>query len=376
MEFFPSILAIDAQEWNTLAAEASPFLRHEFLAALEETGCVTPATGWDPCHALVRDSQGRALAALPLYRKHDSYGEYVFDWSWAEAFHRNGQRYYPKLLSAVPFTPSAGPRLLEGGQPGRPETAQALVEAVRNLARDEELSSWHVLFPLPEESARLADLGLMQRTGCQFHWFNRGYQDFEHFLASMSSRKRKNIRKERAAIAETKLRFDTLPGAEVAAADWRHFHRFYQSTYAARGQRGYLSLQFFLRLAAVMPDKLVLSLVRDGSETIAGALFLRDQGKLYGRYWGCRREYQFLHFETCFYRGIDYSIAHGLGSFDAGAQGEHKIQRGFEPVTTWSNHWIRNEAFATAIRDFLDRERPYIETYREQAAGLLPFRHD
>jgi len=376
LRFLDSISELDSCTWNGLVRQASPFLRYEFFQALEETGCTTRATGWQPCHLAVTDSRGCLVGAVPLFEKTNSYGEYVFDWSWADAYRSHGMRYYPKLLTAVPFTPSAGPRFLFTEDSLRDELLPHSVEAIQQHASELGYSSWHVLFPTEQEHQALSRCGLLSREGCQFHWFNRGYSSFDDFLDALSSRKRKNIRKERLAVASAGIEFVVLDGAEITAAHWQQFYGFYQSTYLVRGMQGYLNQDFFREIGRTMPDNLLLVLARKGKQIIAGALFFHDHTRLFGRYWGSLEQYQFLHFETCFYQGIDYCIRHGMTQFDAGAQGEHKIQRGFEPIRTVSSHWIGHPAFADAIGDFLDREQDHVRRYREEAASLLPYKKE
>lgn len=374
IRFLESITEIEGTHWNKLAGNSSPFLKHEFLSALETTGCTNRETGWQPNHVAAYDELGSLIAAMPLYQKFNSYGEYVFDWSWADAFTSNGVQYYPKFLTAIPFTPSVGPRILISSGFEHETVIDKLIAAVRQRAEELDVSSWHVLFPTESESEMLTNRGLKAREGCQFHWFNRDYVDFDDFLDAMSSRKRKNIRKERQTVAQQGIRFVTLEGDEIDEKVWKHFYVFYQSTYLVRGMQGYLSEEFFLQIAKTMPENLFLILAKLDEQIIAGALFFHDGKKLYGRYWGSLEEYQFLHFETCFYQGIDYCIENGLEQFDAGAQGEHKIQRGFEPVRTLSNHWIRHPAFSEAVDDFLEREKIHVRRYRDEASTLLPFR--
>ena len=383
--FHPSIAAISADLWNGLANAnpntASPFLRHEFLLALEQSGSACTDTGWQPHHLVVTQS-GRPIAAMPLYIKSHSYGEYVFDWSWAKAYEQHGRRYYPKLLTAIPFTPSHAARLLIAQAEDADAITAAIAQRVIEEARHLRASSWHVLFPTQEESARLAQLPLQDhghhrlhpRIATQFHWFNRSYTSFDHYLESFNSRKRKNLRKEREAVRADKVHFERFSGNVITEDLWQDFYRFYQNTYQVRGQHGYLTLDFFRQLGATMPDNILMIVATRDGRRIAAALSLRDNTKLYGRYWGSLQEFQFLHFETCYYQGIEYCIEHGLQSFDSGAQGEHKIQRGFEPIITHSNHWIADAQFDAAIGDFLEREREYVEQYRGEAEGLLPFR--
>lgn len=370
--FFTGIDGIPTAVWNSLAQGGGPFLRHEFLTALEDSGSVCEETGWQPHHLLV--SRGNIpVAAMPLYIKHHSYGEYVFDWSWADAYHRNGLAYYPKLLTAIPFTPSQSARLLIRPEEDPDVLTKAICHRVQEEAKAVGASSWHVLFPTEQESTRLVEQVMPQRTGTQFQWFNRNYGSFAEFLSLFNSRKRKNVRKERQAVQDAGIRFVHSRGEQISDAQWQMFYRFYQNTYHVRGQQPYLSLAFFRQLGKTMPDNVLLVMaVLDGRE-IAAALSLFDDTTLYGRYWGCLEEYQFLHFETCYYQGIEFCIEHGLQRFDSGAQGEHKIQRGFEPVATFSNHWIADPRFADAIADFLLQEREHVEQYRADAAQLLPF---
>lgn len=369
---------IDAAAWDALAGDASPFLRHAFLLALEQSGCVTAATGWAPRHILVHDDDG-LVAALPLYAKTHSWGEYVFDWGWADAYRRHGHPYYPKLLTAVPYTPSPAPRLLlRGGldAPRRAALFRRLYEEVTRQVEELGASSWHVLFPEADECARWEQQGLIRREACQFHWHNRGYGDFEDFLAQMSSRKRKNLRREREEVARGGFRFVCLEGPALSEADWDTFYRFYQNTYHVRGQEAYLNREFFARIGATMAEQLFLVMAQKDDVYVAGALFFRNSHTLYGRYWGSDADYYNLHFETCYYQGIDYCLRHGLQRFDAGAQGEHKLRRGFEPEVTLSCHWIAEPAFRDAIANFCADEAEHMALYREHAAGSLPFRRD
>jgi len=373
--FLNSIAEISAREWNAVAGGDYPFLRYEFLRGLEDTGCVTAKAGWQPCHALVRDKQGSVVAVLPLYLKSHSYGEYVFDWSWADAWQRNGLAYYPKLVSAIPFTPATGPRLCVSGNYTREHIWPIIAAAVKDMAKAKELSSWHVLFPEEIDTRMLENEGMHQRTATQFHWFNQGFTSFEDFLSTFSSRKRKNLRRERKRVAEQGIALKTLIGPEIGEEQWQLFHHFYQHTYAKRsGHGGYLSKEFFTHTAASMGEQVVMVLAHLSGEAVAGALFFRSSDTLYGRYWGCLRDYDCLHFEACYYQGIEYCIANGLKKFDPGAQGEHKIQRGFRPVKTWSNHWIADPQFGEAIADFTAQERTHIEQYMEQTTAMLPFK--
>ncbi len=351
-------------------------MRHEFLWGLEDTGCANAKTGWQPCHAIIRSGPaGEAVGLLPLYLKSHSYGEYVFDWSWADAWQRNGLPYYPKLVTAIPFTPATGPRLCLAPGYQKAEVWPVLASAIRELALSRHISSWHLLFPGEKEAELLQKEGLHLRTATQFHWFNQDFGTFNDFLATFSSRKRKNLRKERKRVTEQGFVFQTLTGDEIDVQQWQQFYHFYQHTYAKRsGHGGYLSREFFTHTAASMGDQVIMVLAYLHDKAVASALFFRSGDTLYGRYWGCEQEYDCLHFEACYYQGIEYCIANGLKKFDPGAQGEHKIQRGFRPVKTFSNHWIANPQFSEAIADFTAQERSHIEQYLEQTTAMLPFK--
>lgn len=359
-----SLAGVDAAAWDALAGD-DPFLRHGFLHGLEASDCLAPQ-GWYPQHVLAYDGE-RLAGALPLYLRDNSYGEFVFDWSWAEAYERAGGRYYPKLVSAVPFSPVSGRRLLVGDDADAAATAARLVAAAVTLCNDNGLSSWHCLFLREDEEAVCAAAGLLPRLGCQYHWFNPGYTDFEHFLADLTSRKRKEIRRERRLVAAHELRIETLVGAQIEAAHWATFHRFYCSTFERKWGEPRLTADFFQRLEERLPGAAVLILAHDGARPVAGAFALRGGDTLYGRHWGCDAHYDGLHFELCYYRTIEFCIAHGLARLDAGAQGEHKLARGFRPVRTCSMHWLRDAGFRRAVDDFLRQERRAIEAY---IAGL------
>lgn len=373
-EFLSSLNQISAQEWNAVTGTDYPFLRHEFLHGLEQTGCANADTGWQACHLLLRDEAG-ILALMPLYLKSHSYGEYVFDWSWADAWQRSGLNYYPKLVTAIPFTPATGPRLcLRPGVDLKAAWNIALA-AVRQFAAKQSISSWHVLFPEQHTAESLLEQGLHRRTATQFHWLNEDYASFEDFLTTFTSRKRKSLRRERARVAEQGLTLKTLCGAEIARQQWEQFHHFYQLTYAKRsGHGGYLTRGFFTETAPSLGDQAIMVLAHLGSQVVAGALYFRSGDTLYGRYWGCEQEYDCLHFEACYYQGIEYCIAQGLKRFDPGAQGEHKIQRGFRPVPTWSNHWIADPQLSAAVSNFTRSEESHSEAYLRSASTLLPFK--
>jgi uncharacterized protein len=364
---------VPAAAWDACAGADNPFLSHAFLELLEASGSATGKTGWLPQHILVEDATGALLGAVPLYLKSHSYGEYVFDHGWAHAYERAGGRYYPKLQSAVPFTPVTGPRLLQ-----RPDTGEAvtdaLIAALVEVARAHKVSSLHVTFPRREEWEKLGDAGFLLRQGQQFHWENQGYRNFDEFLAALNSRKRKQIRRERRD-AVVDLEIEARTGADLKPEHWDAFYRFYCATTDRKWGGGYLTREFFELLHERLADRVVLMLARDGRRYVAGALNLRGSDTLFGRNWGCLGDFPFLHFELCYYRAIDFAIEHGLARVEAGAQGEHKIQRGYLPTPTYSAHWIRDANFAGAVEDFLRRERRALES--EMVAletELSPFR--
>ena len=361
---------IDPVAWDALAGNAC-CLSHAYLSAFEETGCVAASTGWRPFHLALYEGDALA-AAMPLYEKHHSWGEYVFDWAWADAYRQHGLAYYPKWLSAVPFTPIPGTRLLARDAIAR----DALIMTARTLAEDSGLSSMHVLLPRDTETESLAAAGFMLRRGVQFHWQNRGYGDFDDFLASLNHDKRKKIRQERRRAAAHGLACEWLDGHTASTEDWAFFHHCYSTTYAAHRSTPYLGAEFFLRLAESMPDKLRLLVARRGDHAVAAAFFLCDQDALYGRYWGAVEHLPFLHFELCYYAAIEYCIAQRIGRFEGGAQGEHKLARGLEPVITHSAHWLRDERFADAVDRFLERESAGIGFYLDELSERTPFRSD
>ena len=347
----------------------NPFLSFAFLNALHETGCASEDTGWQPQYLTLWRGE-RLEAALPLYVKSHSYGEYVFDWAWADAYRRNGLDYYPKLLSAIPFTPVSGSRLL-----ARDTMAQAaLLDALCMLQQNSGLSSTHVLFP-PEAQARAMEAaGFMLRTGVQFHWLNQGYRDFDDFLETLDRKKRKNIRAERRKVSEAGIGFRQVPGTAATEMDWRFFKRCYDHTYAAHYSTPYLNLEFFLRLGATMPQHLLLIVAERGGKPIASSLVVHDDQTLYGRYWGAIKDVPFLHFETAYYQPLEFCIEHRIACFEGGAQGEHKMARGFLPQKTWSAHWLAHPAFADAIEHFLRRETCGIDAYIDELGERTPFK--
>ncbi|SFM37661.1 GNAT family N-acetyltransferase [Marinobacter zhejiangensis] len=368
-----SIADIPEATWDRFSGTGNPFLRHRFLAALETSGCTTRGTGWQPAHIEFRLDDALAGVA-PAYLKTHSMGEYVFDWGWADAYQRHGLPYYPKLLVAVPFTPAEGPRLLLNPQHRERLTPDMIHNALDRLITELGAHSWHLLFPDAEDQALLNLPGSLHRLGCQFHWHNRGYHQFDDFLATLTSRKRKSIRRERQQVAEQGIQFRHYPGQDVPLRVLAAFYEFYRATYFKRGQHPYLNLDFFQALQQRQPEQLHLIMAEKDGALIAGALFLIGEDTLYGRYWGCLEEYNHLHFETCYYQGIELAIRHGLSRFDAGAQGEHKLIRGFEPILTHSWHGISHPDFRAAIGNFCRDERLQVQAYREEALSALPFR--
>lgn len=367
-----SVASITRDSWNSLSSVGDdPFTSFAFLDALERSGSASPAAGWTPCHAVL-ESDGATLAAAPLYLKAHSFGEYVFDHSWAEAYERAGGRYYPKLLSAVPFTPVTGRRLLTHS----PEAAHSLGRALAELGGRMGVSSVHVNFVTDDDWAALAAAGFLERIGVQYHWLNRGYEDFEGFLAALASRKRKAIRRERREAAQSGLKILRLEGAEICEAHWDAFFAFYQDTGARKWGRPYLTRAFFSLLGESLCDKLLLIFAYDGAKPIAGALHLFGGDTLYGRYWGSIEHHPFLHFELCYHQAIEIAIERGLRRVEAGAQGEHKLARGYEPVATRSAHWITDPSFRQAIHAYLEKERAHGAREIEELAEFTPYRKD
>jgi uncharacterized protein len=358
------VAAVDATRWDALNT-GDPFLSHAFLSSLEDSSSVGPGTGWSPAPILIED-EDRLIAAAPAYLKSHSQGEYVFDHGWADAWERAGGQYYPKLQIAVPFTPVPGPRLL-GARP------QQLLAAAEAVTVQNDLSSAHITFVDEEGAIECERRGWLMRHGIQYHWLNRGYASFDDFLAALSSRKRKTIRKERAAAREG-LEFRTLRGAEVGAAEWEAMWDFYQDTGGRKWGRPYLTRQFFDLIGQRMGDAILLMLAYRGSRPIAGALNFVGPNTLFGRYWGCTEEASFLHFELCYYQAVEWAIEHGLSTVQAGAQGEHKLARGYEPVITRSAHFIPNGSFRGAVADFLDTERAAVAQELEWLREALPYR--
>jgi hypothetical protein len=371
--FLESIAQIDARSWNALAGAAQPFLRHEFLLAMEESGCAAPRTGWTPKHLIIDDAEGVPVAALPLFRKVHSRGEFVFDFSWAGAYAEHGLKYYPKLLTAVPFTPVSGPRVLLSPSADAKALAKHVIRATLDYARSEQLSSWHVLFPTEETAAGLDRAGLILRRDCQFHWYNHGYESFDAFLATFTAEKRKKAKRERRRVAEAGIEFDTRHGGDMSASLWNTVYSFYADTFYRHGHEPYLNLDFFKRIGAAMPNELMLKVARLGTEPIAVAIFFVGSQALYGRYWGAGGNFHSLHFEACYYQGIEYCIEKKLQRFEPGTQGEHKVPRGFIPTMTHSAHYIADPRFAAAIRDFAQREARGVDHYAAAVNEHVPY---
>ncbi|WP_373991456.1 GNAT family N-acetyltransferase [Duganella sp. BuS-21] len=368
LSIIDSLADIDPAQWQALAGD-NPTLAYAFLHALHETGCAAANTGWSPRY-LVLQRDGVLQAAMPLYLKDHSRGEYVFDHAWADAFHRNGIPYYPKLLSAVPFTPVTGGRLLAHNA----EDRQLLARAALQVAQQLGTSSLHILFPDDQDKQALADAGYMLREGVQFHWENQDYADFDAFLASMKMEKRKKIRQDRKRVQEAGIHFEHLAGAAITDQVLRFFYECYVSTYQAHFSKPYLSLAFFRRLLAETPDSLMIVLAKRGDAPVAAALNLVGGNVMYGRYWGTLEFVSGLHFETCYVQSIAYCIRHGMARFEGGAQGIHKMSRGLVPTPTWSAHWVADPRFADAIADFLAQETAAMNDYIDELAEHLPFK--
>jgi len=369
-----SIAEVDSLSWNKLAGSAYPFLRHEFLCALEESGAVSERSGWNPQHLLVMEGN-ELLAFMPLYLKQHSRGEYVFDHQWAQAYQQTGGHYYPKWLTAIPFTPCQGPRIVIKETLNLHSVTELLLAFIKNKSEELSISSWHCLFPESHQIDQFRTLGLGIREGVQFQWFNKGYPDFEAYLQSLSSSKRKMIRRERRKVTEQNITMQQISGQQVTEAQWQIFYQFYTMTYLKHGMQPYLRLAFFLACAETMGDQLLLVLASKDRQYVGAALSFIGSDTLFGRYWGCHEEYAFLHFEACYYQGLDFCLTYGFQRFDSGAQGEHKIARGFEPITTYSAHWIKDPQFAKAIEQFLIREQKAVEFYKQDAAAYLPFKN-
>ena len=369
---------MDAREWDALANPAGtalphPFTRHAFFHALEESGSASAETGWQPRHLVLQRGEG-AVGLLPLYLKSHSYGEYVFDHGWAESFARAGGRYYPKLQASVPFTPVTGRRFLIGAGEDRQEVARALLRAAASAVEETGASSLHITF-MEQDEWRLAEgAGFLRRTDKQFHWQNRGYDSFQAFLSDLTSAKRKTLRKERAAVAAEGVHFEWLTGPDIPESAWDDFFACYQETGSRKWNPPYLTREFFSRIGQSMGEQILLVMAKRDGKTVAAALNFFDGETIYGRNWGAVDYVQFLHFETCYYQAIDFAISKGLARVEAGAQGEHKLLRGYLPSPTFSAHYIAHAGLRAAVADYLEHERPAVAAHIEELGELAPFR--
>ncbi|MDH3719424.1 MAG: GNAT family N-acetyltransferase [Planctomycetota bacterium] len=365
------IAEFDARDWNGLVGDHYPFLRHEFLLASEKTGCVSPDTGWSPRHIGLFDDKNTLLGAMPLYEKTHSWGEFVFDWSWAQAYRQAGLDYYPKLISAAPFTPAHSGRLFAS----EPELKTVLVQAALAYADKSDQSSLHVLFPREDELGICEEVGLKVRKDCQFHWHNHDYRSFDDFLATFSSKKRKKARRDRRHVSEAGIRFRWLTGHELDSAIWADVYQLISLTFLRRGSMPYFSFDFFVEVSRRMPENILVVLAEENRQPTAAAVFYVSHDVLYGRYWGSDSQFNALHFETCYYQGIDFCIANDKKVFEPGTQGEHKISRGFTPVSTWSAHWLARPEFFAAVAKYLDAEEQHIDRYIEAVDAHSPYRN-
>ncbi len=373
-ETIERIADVAAADWDGLNSDGNPFLRHAFLEALESSGCVGADAGWIPRHLLLRDESGRLAGAVPRYLKTHSWGEFVFDWNWAQASIRAGLDYYPKLVSAVPFTPVTGPRLLvaQDDSHQRPVLAMALLES----ARVEGVPGTQVNFTTPGDQAALEAAGFLSRHDCRFLWRNRGYRDFDDFLDVLRADKRKKLRRERRRVAEAGVTFRTLAGGDVEPELWQAIFGFSEQTFLRHGNAHYLTADFLALVAGRLPDSIMVKLALQAGDPIAAAIFFHDGRWLYGRYWGASRQVDCLHFEACYYQGIEWCIERGLDGFDPGTQGEHKLARGFEPTLTRSAHWFAHPGLSSAIGRYLERERDAVLRYVAAAGDHLPFHRE
>ena len=374
-----SIHEVSPQDWNALDRQQQPFLSHEFLAALEDTGCACPATGWTPQHLALFDERNALIAAVPLYLKTHSMGEFVFDFNWA-SFHDqtiaqlSGVPYYPKLVASVPFTPATGPRLLLNKYGDQNQQRSDLIEAIDYLMQSLQVSSAHVLFANQQDQTALVNAGWLYRTSCQFHWFNRNYQILEDFFATFRAEKRKKIRRERQKVLnESGIKFKTLCGADISHHQWQRIFALSQSTFHRHGHDHYLTAEFLHSVAQALPNQVMVKLAEHQGHAVAAAIFFHNENTLFGRYWGALSHYDSLHFETCYYQGIEFCIERGIQLFEPGTQGEHKIARGFEPTLTYSAHRVMDQRFHSVLTDHLMRERQAVDSYAMQMREHLPF---
>jgi predicted N-acyltransferase len=377
LRIIDSLSEIAEADWNALLApDAGPFLKYAFLNALEKTGCVGSNTGWQVAYLLVEDSKSHLLGAMPLYLKQHSYGEFVFDWAWAQAFEQSGMPYYPKALSAIPFTPVQGPRLLVSPNADTTAIQEILVSCLKTLVKENALSSAHILFPKNSELEQFKKQGFMLRDSVQFHWYNAGYLDFEAFLAALTMKRRKNIRRERASVANYQINYRHIPGAIASKADWAFFYRCYENTYIEHRSSPYLSEECIQLLGESMPEHFHLIIAMQNEKSIASSLLVVDHlnSKAYGRYWGAIEHIPCLHFELAYYQAIEYCIKEGIQIFEGGAQGEHKMARGFLPTTLQSAHWIEDPRFSIAVKRFLEREHEGMAAYVDELEQHNPLK--
>ena len=368
-----SLSEVSAEDWDACAGPENPFVSHTFLKTLEDSSAACGESGWLPKHVVIKDPSGGLIGAAPCYLKNHSHGEYVFDWGWADAYERAGGQYYPKLQVSVPFSPVTGPRLLVRDGEDKSHTHRMLAAGLLELAKQHEVSSLHITFTPEDEWEELGEMGLLQRQGQQFHWRNPGCETFEDFLAALNSRKRKMIRKEREA-ANAAVDIEVLTGGDLTERHMQAFYHFYLNTVDRKWAHAYLNFEFFQLLRERMADNVVLVMASHEGDYVAGALNLRGPDTLWGRNWGCSERFRMLYFEACFYRGIEFAIENGLSKVEAGAQGPHKISRGYLPSATYSAHWIRDEGFRRAVADFVDRERRGVEHEMGSLSELSPFK--
>ena len=369
-----SLHDVPAKEWNALAGKTNPFTQHEFLIALENNGAVGKEFGWITHFFLAYDDD-TLVGALPLYIKFNSYGEFVFDWAWADAYQQNGLRYYPKLITSIPYTPATGPRLLIQYDERYKEIADTIMNSVLSFAERSQVSSYHCLFTNEKDTNYFKNNpNFMMRLGCQFHWSNDNYKDFPDYLDKLTSKKRKQIKRERRLVQEQNIEFEILNGLDATDHHWDVYHRFYESTFERKSGMPTLSLGFFKEIARTMPESIVLVLAKHQGEYVASAFNLKGTDTLYGRHWGCSENFDNLHFEACYYQGLEYCINNSLKYFEPGAQGEHKIARGFLPTKTWSAHWIAHPQFSESISNFLNHETKGMQDYIEELNQHSPFK--
>jgi predicted N-acyltransferase len=368
-----AIADISSSDWNALAGNDYPFLSHEFLSAAESSGSVSLDSGWSPRHLTISDTKG-LRAAMPLYEKSHSWGEFVFDWAWANAYEQAGLDYYPKLVSAVPFTPAPSRRLLLRDADDQ-DAARGLLDAAVTLAEETQCSSLHILFPTADEMPLFKDAGLLLRKDCQFHWHNNDYQSFDDFLNTFTSVKRKKARRDRRRVRENGIQFRRLNGTQIDSDTLTTVYRLISNTFLRRGSMPYYSESFFQEISEKIPDTVLYVIAELDSVPVAAAVFFESPERLYGRYWGSDGHYDSLHFETCYYQGIDYCIETGKAIFEPGTQGEHKISRGFSPVSTWSAHWLAHPQFANAIEQYLNQEGKHVDRYMDAVDSHTPYKN-